>query len=632
MNFLLFEFASIFYVILIVIYQYQINKQRDDLLSILFYRLGYVVIFSSIITILTHQDIIIIEQLWLSKLIQNIHIATIPFFSVGYCYYIINTAYENNLKRKKYLLYVRSLLLFFIFLVFIKYIFVLFILKIPNSSIDYLSHAIPFIVATFYYIVVYLIALFNKDIVNKKLHNLLIFTIIISIIPIILYNSQYSLLGLLNFIIYIFTFLYLQNSKIEIDFLTKLNNKCVFMKESRNRIKQGADVVFVLVKLNKYKDVNVNFGQKIGDDFIIIISNFLKEYSNKVYRYSGTSFIVTLENDSKFKEKLNSMNSRLKKTWTHGLIIISISVKISFLIQNELNTSIEESISLLEVGQNRIAYSSLRIIKCGKKLKEESIKKDRIISIMHKAIKDNKIELEYLPIYDSFEKKYIGVEALLRIADNEGVVYPEDFLSIADESGMIVNLDLLVIRNVLSLINELEAKNADFSGVSFNLNNQHFKNSEFAQELILIIKSQNVDPKKIIIDVKENVLAKQSEGVAKALKILVKEGFRFHLDDFGVGYSNLASILSLPFEAIKIEGAIIEEAIYNNRGYDILKSIIDNFKENGISLLAERIETTAQLKVVKKAKIRYIQGCHFSCPIEKDEVFKLFEKNSKTIA
>ena len=167
--------------------------------------------------------------------------------------------------------------------------------------------------------------------------------------------------------------------------------------------------------------------------------------------------------------------------------------------------------------------------------------------------------------------------------------------------------------------------------VSINFSQYEFYSPSFLEDIDSIMKEYKIDPYNIQIEITEPTARKNEFMTLAILNKLKARGIKIAMDDFGVGYSNLANLNRLPFDTIKIDKSFIDNIVPSIKTREIVRLLINFCKAAGIEVVAEGVETKEQVEILQKIKCDTIQGNYFSKPLPKNEYEKLISKTFQKI-
>jgi EAL domain-containing protein (putative c-di-GMP-specific phosphodiesterase class I) len=245
---------------------------------------------------------------------------------------------------------------------------------------------------------------------------------------------------------------------------------------------------------------------------------------------------------------------------------------------------------------------------------------------LRRAIEERKLEVVYQPIVQTATGRIAGFEALTRWPERSGgFVEPSDFVPIAEETGLIVPLGSWVLR---AACEQLAAWRALPEGagltVSVNVSHRQLAEPAFADVLTDTLEATRVDPRALRLEVKEHDVSREPDVVVGALAHMLEEhGVRSHIDDFGTGASSLRLLHGFPGDAVKIHRALVIGMGREAGAFEIVKALVGLAHNLGLEVIAEGVETAAQLDHLKLLGCEFAQGFHVSAPLRPEEATAL---------
>jgi EAL domain-containing protein (putative c-di-GMP-specific phosphodiesterase class I) len=177
------------------------------------------------------------------------------------------------------------------------------------------------------------------------------------------------------------------------------------------------------------------------------------------------------------------------------------------------------------------------------------------------------------------------------------------------------------------MVKQLEQEGAAFDAISINVSSLEFSNSQLHQKLMEIIRANDVDPRRIRLELTESAIFKQKANVRKNMERLLEEGVCFYLDDFGTGYSNLARLISCPFHTVKFDKSLLYNALEDDDMSSLMKTMVEVFKDKGFDCLVEGVEDDDQSAYAEKQGFDYIQGYRYAKPRPIEELREYFRED-----
>ncbi|MBD0361581.1 MAG: EAL domain-containing protein, partial [Coleofasciculus sp. C3-bin4] len=204
-----------------------------------------------------------------------------------------------------------------------------------------------------------------------------------------------------------------------------------------------------------------------------------------------------------------------------------------------------------------------------------------------------------------------------------GLVSPDKFIPLAEETGLIISIGEWVLHTACKQTKVWQ--NAGFSSlrVAVNLSSRQFSQIDLRHQLVHILMETGLDPKYIELELTESMLVQNTEVAIRRLNALKALGVEIAIDDFGTGYSSLSYLQQFPFDILKIDRCFIRNITENSNNAAITKAIIEMAKSLNLKLIAEGVETEAELSFVCKHKCDGMQGYLFSRPVPAHEFEQL---------
>jgi EAL domain-containing protein (putative c-di-GMP-specific phosphodiesterase class I) len=234
------------------------------------------------------------------------------------------------------------------------------------------------------------------------------------------------------------------------------------------------------------------------------------------------------------------------------------------------------------------------------------------------ALRNDELVLMYQPQFELNSRKLIGMEALIRWQHPEkGLIAPYEFLDIAEKIGLMEQIDHWVVQRACSDIQSWQATGLSVVPVSINQSHHQFGLHAHLDEWIALqLKKHNLSSSSLKVEVTETALMQNLSEAIDVLSRLAQLGIGIALDDFGTGYSSLAYLRRLPIQLLKIDRAFVQNVPEDKDDAIIVRSIIAMTKEMELQILAEGIETEAQLQFLTETGCVLGQGYLYSKPID----------------
>lgn len=251
----------------------------------------------------------------------------------------------------------------------------------------------------------------------------------------------------------------------------------------------------------------------------------------------------------------------------------------------------------------------------------------RLESELHHALERQEFELYYQPKLDLKTNLIIGSEALLRWNHpTMGRIDAEKFVPVAEEIGLIKPIGEWVLTTACRQMQAWLDAGFKNHTISVNLSGAQFKQSDLFHQITQILFKTSLEPQFLELELTETILVENIRTNIQRLNMLKKLGIQISLDDFGTGYSSLGYLQQFSFDILKIDTCFIRNINHNQVNAVITKAVIEMAHQLGLKVVAEGVETTAELDFLKNIQCDAIQGFLFSRPLSAQEFQKLTRK------
>ncbi|MEH7383274.1 EAL domain-containing protein [Bacillus sp. JJ1533] len=404
--------------------------------------------------------------------------------------------------------------------------------------------------------------------------------------------------------------------------LTNLPNKRKLSEDVQEKMVNRIPFSLVYLDLNEFKKTNDRYGHLAGDAVLTEIANRLKEKDDQgvAYHIGGDEFAVTLP-EARYEalEKIAlgiADEIRLPITYQEFTFNVFASIGIArFPFDAE---TIEELLQKADLamyaskengGSDLVFYNETLLKKVEDRFKlEQDLKK---------ALERREFDVYFQPQLDICTGKLRGTEALLRWNHPEkGVLGPDVFIHVLEETGLIVDVGEWVITEVLGLIRSWTEAGYTFGKVAVNISAKHFEKQGLYHFIQKVNQGGAACLHHLDIEITESALMNIEKSI-DSVRELKKLGISISLDDFGTGYSSLSVLHQLPIDFLKIDRSFIQN--FNTDSKMLIQMIIQMANNLNVQVIAEGIETEAQLAFLLKEGCTYGQGYYFSKPLPKAE-------------
>lgn len=416
--------------------------------------------------------------------------------------------------------------------------------------------------------------------------------------------------------------------EIEKDSLTGLYTEQAFFHYSR-RIMQFRSDKKMHVIIGRIKDFELIisiYGRKKANELLCYMASIY----NKKFKYGllakkgKASFLCLLSDDYKLDHQ--RMDNVINE-FTENAPIKGIRIKYGIYKNIDKNlpiTTICDYASMaaetvMEDYNHDYAYYT-------DELAQKRIYNQMIENCFTDALKNKEFMIYYQPKIDVITEKVIGAEALVRWQRTDGsMISPENFIPIYEKNGQIQKLDAYIFGQVCRLQKRILDESKKLLSVSVNLSRSSILCEEIVEQYTKIVRENDIPITCVPLEITESASV-YGQKVVKVAERLLQSGFKLHIDDFGSGYSSMESLSRLPFSVLKIDKSLIDH-ICETRVEILVNHIIKLSKDLNMRVLAEGVETTEQLDVLRKIKCDEIQGFYYARPMPEAQFIEYVRKS-----
>ena len=408
------------------------------------------------------------------------------------------------------------------------------------------------------------------------------------------------------------------------DSMTTVNNvagvkRFMAEKEAKNQL-AAYNCAFMNIKNFRY--YNQKVGSTQGDELLRLYAAKIRDFllpDESIARMGGDNFIVFVK-----KERMGAFFERMK--------IIPIQLWVN---NQPLSLEVETRIGICDIapGNNVDDALNCAVIALGyarqqnvknvvwfeKKMRDTDLLEQDISVAFPLALKNKDMVVYYQPKVSLKDNALCGCEALVRWIRDGIMVPPMDFIPALEKEGTICDLDMYVFETVCKDIRRWLDYKMKPVRVSVNFSKQHFKDERFAEHILDIIHRQGIPASYLEIELTEASGFENFDNFIAFNKIMRDNGIEVSIDDFGTGYSSLNILKKMDVDIIKLDKSFID-TIRNEDEQDevFIKNIVNMINELGMRVVAEGVETDAQVAFLKKIDCAAVQGYYYDRPMPRD--------------
>lgn len=578
--------------------------------------------------------------IFLTASLNQIYLFLLPIPAALVLFYVMAIIYQDIRYMKKKLLLLSIPLIICIGLSITNpFTHILFGLSKETGYVRGYGYAATFL--SFFFYATYSAFLSFKY--KKAMHESKIWAIrgflIVSIIAIILQAIflQYLLTGTACACSLLLTYLSMQNRGLIIDDLTGVLNRQSFIQELDLNINTKQSGFIITIALDDFKFMNETFGTKNGDIALKEVGKYLIHIHdvNHVYRIGGDIFSIVVNRQLGISPEtiIKEIEERFKKPWLIEEISFNLSTSIAVVSFPENAETTEDVIVATDFSMHEAKRSESRQVIYADASISEKIKKKHIIkNCLREALENDGFDVYYQPIFSTSKDRFALAEALIRLEHKElGFIPPDEFIPIAEQTGLINSIGLVVFEKVCKFIASDDFEDLKLDTIAVNLSVVQCMQKNLADDLFNIMKKYNVSPTKFKLEITETVASGSFNTIRETMEKLIDLGAKFALDDFGIGYSGVTNMLSLPFSVIKLDKSLIWSMNEDSKHKLTVETIISLINKLNMKAVAEGVETIEYAKDLKSMNCEYLQGYYFSKPVPEEVLRDLLRENAFTV-
>jgi diguanylate cyclase (GGDEF)-like protein len=391
----------------------------------------------------------------------------------------------------------------------------------------------------------------------------------------------------------------------------------------------GASFAILNIDLDRFKLINDAFGHEAGNLVLHEFAQLLQGLALAgcaVGRLGGDEFAILMAPDCSLAQ-LQATGERVllaaRTPFLYGSqeLTVSASVGVSLFPDNggtgsELMRSADAAMYRRKHGgRNGVSFFSNGTAETLAAQRSALARQLTMEAELHRALVSHEFFLEYQPIFDRDAEHMVAIEALIRWRKPNGeVVRPDVFIPVAEQSRLIVQIGRWVVTQAGHDLAQLHRAGFTDLQVNVNMAAPEFVNASLPGELMAVMATCGVAPRHLCLELTEGLVMKQPDKVIPVMAALRQQGFKISLDDFGMGHSSLSRMKKLPISSLKIDRSFVSGLPHDRGDAAIVRTILDLGRHMQLQVIAEGVETDAQLIFLRQFGCSLIQGFLLSRP------------------
>ena len=419
------------------------------------------------------------------------------------------------------------------------------------------------------------------------------------------------------------------------DNLTSLGNRPAFIRTLDERFARTSTdpICLLLVDIDNFKRINDSLGHQTGDKLLISLARRLRNTlspADILARFASNEFAVLLD-DTGVEAGQNTANQLLmtldKPMFVDNqLISVTGSVGVACAPVHGLDPQTLMRNAGLALHKAK-ANGKHQVQVFTEALNAEASYKLFVENNLRRALTQNELDVFYQPKLCLRSGRLLGMEALLRWNHPEkGMIRPDQFISVAEETGLIIPIGKWVARQACRMSKHLSDNGLGNLQVAINLSPKQFSDPDLVASIASILKEEQLPACLLELELTEGLLLDATDDTRLQLDQLKEMGLTLAMDDYGTGYSSLSYLKKFPIDVIKIDRSFVKDIPDNQNDMEITSAVIAMAHNLKLKVVAEGIETAAQLAFLRRHRCDVGQGYLFDRPIPGDDLMEKLKR------
>ena len=415
------------------------------------------------------------------------------------------------------------------------------------------------------------------------------------------------------------------------DALTSLPNRAQLVERLTlaldRSVRRGGLTAVLVLDIDRFKDVNDTMGHEAGDLVLVEVAERLRGATRSgdlVARQAGDEFIVLAEALADREEAVH-LADRLRATIAEPFVLpqgpvnVTACVGIAFDVDHRPGTLLRDADTALHKAKER-GRDSCEVF--DDTLRAETIRRVAAEQILRRALDEDGLRVHYQPIVDLRDGTVVAAEALLRImGPNDELLTPASFISIAEDTGLIVPVGAGVLDHACRQLAAWQATpGRGPAAVSVNLSARQITTRTVPGVVQRTLEEHGVEPSSLTLELTETTLIEAGHVALDTVEALHELGVKLAIDDFGTGYSSLSYLKRFPVDIVKVDRGFVAGLGTQQHDTEIVRAVLALGQSLGLTTVAEGVETTAQLDLLRELGCDCAQGFLLARPAPGDEL------------
>ena len=428
------------------------------------------------------------------------------------------------------------------------------------------------------------------------------------------------------------------------DALTGLPNRLLFTNRLHHAIERyqrepelGFTVLFM--DLDHFKIINDSLGHATGDELLIAVGQRLLAClrdADTVARLGGDEFVMLLEHcdAARAAEVVVRLRQALAQPFELQERKFTLTGSVGVVFSEAGHEHPQDLLRDADLAMYRakVFRSGRNMRSSTPKMRQDALHRLDLEAELRKALEQHALEVVYQPIFRLDDLQLSGFEALVRWQHPQlGPLLPDAFIPLAEETGLVIELDRQVLSQACRQFGLWEKTFPKLRELSLNINlsSQHFIRGDLLSAVSQTLAESGLQPHNLNLEITESLLMQPTRAVDEVVEQLVGLGVQLCIDDFGTGYASLGYLQRFPAHVLKIDRSFVQGLDKGVKGIGLVKAIVSMAQSLGVRVVAEGVETKAQLAQLRELGCRYGQGYFFAKPAGEAQTTALIKSSAK---
>ena len=443
-------------------------------------------------------------------------------------------------------------------------------------------------------------------------------------------------------VLMLMNYLTFEDATVYINYENACFNSHAYRKMLRREYESERDFYVCQISFHEFQIVHGQYGHDMCQLILKDIAGIVERIMGcDVYSVEEEIIGIILSEKEYSDDKIRQLGNNIEYDYTIHENLIHITGNISIIKCPEEARSImelEDTFDFIEKYKDR----SKNFYTIDKHIYKEKKRYATILRILENAINNDGFYIVYQPIYSVEDKNFHSAEALIRLKDDKtiGFISPDEFITIAEKEGMIMKIGDIVLNKVCSFAKENNFIQRGIKYIEINLSAIQCIDRGLVNQITNVLNKYGLPFDFLNLEITETAATSSGNMLTNNVSELRNLGVTFSMDDFGTGYSNIAQMVDVPYEIIKLDKSLIwgcypehSRIIYKEmksaesieKSMAVLTKVIELISDLKLKIVAEGIETEEMAATLAAKGVHYLQGYYYSKPIKGDEFVKLLD-------